>query len=95
MEKLKTQGKNSRSGRIFPRLASQVVLKKPGLKSASLYCVPGRSLIHRKREVVGYHLNCLDESVFMAGPKPMQTEVGIRHRLEICAVLQKAWYLYF
>ena len=28
MEKLKTQGKNSRSGRIFPRLASQVVLKK-------------------------------------------------------------------
>ena len=28
MEKLKTQGKNSRSGRIFPRLASQVILKK-------------------------------------------------------------------
>ena len=27
-KKLKTQGKNSRPGRIFPRLASQVVLKK-------------------------------------------------------------------
>ena len=27
-KKLKTQGKNSRPGRIFPRLASQVVLQK-------------------------------------------------------------------
>ena len=31
-KKLKTQGENSRSGRIFPHLASQVVLKKmPGV----------------------------------------------------------------
>ena len=26
---------------------------------------------------MGYCLNCLDEPVFMAGPKPMQTEFGI------------------
>ena len=30
-KKLKSQGKNSRSGRIFPRLGSQVMLKKPEL----------------------------------------------------------------
>ena len=33
---------------------------------------------------MGYRLNHLDVSVFMAGPKPMQTELGIRHRLESC-----------
>ena len=34
--------------------------------------------------VVGYHLNCIDEPVFMTGPKPMRTEFGIHHRLESC-----------
>ena len=34
--------------------------------------------------VVGYHLNCLDEPVFMAGPKPVRTKFGIPHRLESC-----------
>ena len=29
---------------------------------------------------------CLDEPVFMAGPKPMRTEFGIHHRLESCAL---------
>ena len=33
---------------------------------------------------MGYCLNRLDEPVFMAGPKPMQTEFGIHHRLESC-----------
>ena len=33
---------------------------------------------------MGYRLNRLDESVFMAGPKPMQTEFAIHHRLESC-----------
>ena len=33
---------------------------------------------------MGYHLNRLDEPVFMAGPKPMQTEFGIHYRLESC-----------
>ena len=36
---------------------------------------------------MGYHLNRLDEPIFMAGPKLMRTEVGIRHRLEICVTL--------
>ena len=27
---------------------------------------------------MGYRLKRLDESIFMAGPKPMQTEFGIR-----------------
>ena len=31
-----------------------------------------------------YRLNCLDEPGFMAVPKPMLTEFGIRHRLESC-----------
>ena len=31
-----------------------------------------------------YGLNRLDEPVFMAVPKPMQTEFGIHHRLECC-----------
>ena len=33
---------------------------------------------------MGYRLNCLDELVFMAVSKPMQTEFGIHHRLESC-----------
>ena len=36
---------------------------------------------------MGYHLNRLDEPVFMAGPKPMWTEFGIHHRLESCESL--------
>ena len=34
---------------------------------------------------MGYRLNFLDEPVFMAVSKPMQTEFGIHHRLESCA----------
>ena len=34
--------------------------------------------------VVGYRLKRLDEPIFMAGPKPMRTEFGIRQRLESC-----------
>ena len=33
---------------------------------------------------MGYHLNRLDEPIFMAVSKPMQTEFGIHHRLESC-----------
>ena len=33
---------------------------------------------------MGHRLNRLDEAVFMAGPKPMLTEFGIRQRLESC-----------
>ena len=33
---------------------------------------------------MGYCLNCLDEPVFMAVPKPMLTEFGIHYRLESC-----------
>ena len=33
---------------------------------------------------MGYHFNRLDEPVFMAGPKPVQTKFGIPHRLESC-----------
>ena len=33
---------------------------------------------------MGYRLNCLDEPVFMAVPKPMLTEFGIHFRLESC-----------
>ena len=36
---------------------------------------------------MGYRLNRLDEPVFMAVSKPMQTEFGIHHRLESCGVL--------
>ena len=32
---------------------------------------------------MGYHLNRLDEPVFMAGPKPMRTDFGIP-QLAIC-----------
>ena len=28
---------------------------------------------------MGYHLNCLDEPVFMAVPKPMLTDFGTHH----------------
>ena len=38
---------------------------------------------------MGYHLNRLDEPVFMAGPKPMQTEFGINQRLESCGAFLK------
>ena len=33
---------------------------------------------------MGYHLNRLDEPVFMAVSKPLLTEFGIHHRLESC-----------
>ena len=33
---------------------------------------------------MGYHLNRLDEPVFMAGPRPMLTEFGTHQRLESC-----------
>ena len=33
---------------------------------------------------MGYRLNRPNELVFIAGPKPMQTEFGIHHRLESC-----------
>ena len=36
---------------------------------------------------MGYSLNCLDETVFMAVPKPLLTEFGIHNRLESCAKL--------
>ena len=35
-------------------------------------------------QVVGYHFKRLDEPVFMAVSKPIQTEFGIHHRLESC-----------
>ena len=34
---------------------------------------------------MGYHLNRLDEPVFIAVSKPLLTEFGIHHRLESCA----------
>ena len=43
------------------------------------------SQLETRIQVVGYRLNRLDELVFMAGPKPMQTEFGIYDRLESCA----------
>ena len=45
---------------------------------------------------MGYHLNHLDELVFMAMPKPMLTEFGIHHRLESCVPFPCSilfWYL--
>ena len=36
---------------------------------------------------MGYRLNCLDVTVFMAALKPMLTEFGIHNRLESCALL--------
>ena len=35
---------------------------------------------------MGYRLNRLDESVFIAVSKPLLTEIGIHHRLESCVV---------
>ena len=45
---------------------------------------------------MGYCLKRLDEAIFMAGPKPMRTEFGIRQRLESCGVciLPLAFYKY-
>ena len=40
---------------------------------------------------MGYHLNCLDEPVLMAGPKSMQTEFGIPHKLESCELSTEAF----
>ena len=42
---------------------------------------------------MGYRLNCLDEPVFMAVPKPMLTEFGIHHRLESCVFSNNACVL--
>ena len=36
---------------------------------------------------MGYRLNRFDEPIFMAVSKPLLTECGIHHRLEICAEL--------
>ena len=33
---------------------------------------------------MGYHLNRLDEPVFIAVSKPLLTEFGIHHKLESC-----------
>ena len=33
---------------------------------------------------MGYRLNRPDEPVFIAGPKPMQSEFGIHHEFESC-----------
>ena len=39
---------------------------------------------------MGYRLNRVDESVFMAGPKPMRSEFDIHQRLDSCdTVLSK------
>ena len=38
---------------------------------------------------MGYSLNGHDEPIFMAGPKPMWTEFGIRHRLKSCGLVSK------
>ena len=42
---------------------------------------------------MGYRLNRLDESIFMAGPNPMRTEFGIHLRLESCAASHKGLFL--
>ena len=38
---------------------------------------------------MGYHLNRLDEPVFMAGPKAMRTEFGIHHSCVKSCVKQR------
>ena len=38
---------------------------------------------------MGYHLNRLDEPVFMVVPEPMLSEFGIHQRLESCAYINK------
>ena len=35
---------------------------------------------------MGYHLNRLDEPVFIAASKPLLTEIGIHHSLESCEI---------
>ena len=35
---------------------------------------------------MGYHLNRLDEPVFIAASKPLLTKIGIHHRLESCEI---------
>ena len=42
---------------------------------------------------MGYHLNRLDEPVFMAVSKPLLTEFGIHHRLESWEVFSKLRFL--
>ena len=39
---------------------------------------------------MGYCLNRLDEPIFMVGPKLMQSEFGIRQRLESCVPFWQA-----
>ena len=41
---------------------------------------------------MGYHLNGLDEPVFMAVSKPLLTEFGIHLRLESCALISSLCY---
>ena len=41
--------------------------------------------------VVGYHLNCLDELVFIAVSKPLVTVFGIHLRLESCVPFFDWW----
>ena len=45
---------------------------------------PGSLLETHIWVVVGYNSNRLDEPVFLAGPKIMQTEFDIHHRLMSC-----------
>ena len=40
---------------------------------------------------MGYHLNRLDEPVFIALSKPLLTVFGIHLRLESCVVLLQSW----
>ena len=42
---------------------------------------------------MGYRLNRLDESVFIAVSKPLLTEFGIHHRLESCVAFNLASYV--
>ena len=44
--------------------------------------------------VVGYHLNCLDEPLFIAVSKPLLTEFGIHHRLESCEGYYVEFFFY-
>ena len=44
---------------------------------------------------MGYHLNRLDEPVFIALSKPLLTDLGIHHRLESCELDYPISLLYF
>ena len=46
-------------------------------------------------KVVGYHLNLLDEPVFIAMSKPLLTEFGIHLRLESCRLFYSISILQF